>query len=172
MVRVFLRKTAFALFFAGIATMFASQAFAATPTYGDINGSSGGQGLIFAEICTQPGAACPCRDSGDCTLNDILQVFANLATFVLGISGSAVLFMFIYGGFSWVFSHGDGKWVERGKDTMIGATIGLAIIFGSYVALNFIVSGLTTKPGETPSSGNLESTIKDTGASSGIFTTE
>lgn len=155
--------------------------------YTEINSSpsdSAVQGIIFAEICDTSVEAqggndtCPCRDEGNCTLDDALQVFANVAIFILGISGSAVLFVFVYGGYKWLFSRGDSKWVDAGKGAMTAGVIGLVIIFGSYVALNFIISGLTTESG-TPASDVLENTVNqglsptDTeNAVDGVFTTE
>lgn len=155
--------------------------------YSDINAGSDAitaQGIIFAGICEKSVAeqggvdTCACRDQGNCTLDDALQVFANIAVFILGISGSAVLFVFVYGGYKWLFSRGDSKWVQAGKDTMTGAVIGLMIIFGAYVAMNFIISGLTTKSG-TPASKVLEETVNQglsdedqTKAVEGVFTTD
>ncbi len=140
------------------------------------------QGIIFAGICPAGGGPtgdCQCRDNGNCTLNDVLQVFINISTFILGITGSAVLFVFIYGGFKWLLSRGDSKWVTAGKDAMTGGVIGLVIIFGSYVSINFIVSGLTTPPGETPATGPLETTATQGATQDGmpiivtpVFTTE
>lgn len=143
----------------------------------DINSSStASQGIIFAGICTSATAACPCRDTGNCELDDVLQVFVNLSTFILGISGAAVLFVFVYGGFKWVFSRGDSKWITAGKDAITASVIGLCIIFGAYVAITFIVSGLTTKSGSTPATGNLETTVNQSvtngSPTTGIFTTE
>lgn len=138
------------------------------------------QGIIFAGICTTSVGAdgsdsCPCRATGDCTLDDVLQVFVNVSTFILGISGSAVLFVFVYGGVKWLFSHGEGKWVDEGKRAMTAGVIGLVIIFGAYVAINFIVSGLTTPAGTTPPTGNLEDTVNQGltgGGNTDVFTTE
>ncbi len=155
-------------------------------TFETINASSGSgvQGLIFAGICTtqvgDDGAdTCECRGKGNCSLDDVLQVFVNVSTFILGISGSAVLFVFVYGGFKWLMSRGDTKWIEEGKKAITAATIGLAIIFGAYVAINFIVSGLTTPAGTRPPSGNLEDTVNQglTGddaanAPNSVFTTQ
>src|SRR3989338_3836673 len=86
-------------------------------TFEEINSSStSSQGIIFAGICPSATAPCECRDSGSCTLDHVLQVFVNLSTFILGISGAAVLFVFVYGGFKWGFSRGDTKWVTAVKD--------------------------------------------------------
>lgn len=118
------------------------------------------QGIIFAGICPSSGE-CKCRDTGDCDLNDVLQLFVNAANFILGITGSAVLFVFIYGGFKWLLSRGDSHWVEAGKKAMTAGVIGLCIVFGSYAALNFIVSGLTVSDNSTPTSTNLENTVQN-----------
>jgi len=150
--------------------------------YSQINAPKGTatQGIIFAGICTnQVGSdgsdTCACRKEGNCTLDDVLQLFVNLSTFILGISGSAVLFVFVYGGFKWIFARGDTKGVESGRAAMSAAVIGLCIIFGAYVAINFIVAGLTTAPGSEISPTNLETTINhglDTGGTSDVFTTQ
>jgi hypothetical protein len=163
-----------------------AQASSVDSQFSAINDSNSAsvQGIIFAEICetsvkAQRGSdTCECRDKGNCTLDDVLQVFANIAIFVLGISGSAVLFVFVYGGYKWLFSRGDSSWVDSGKASMTAGVIGLMIIFGSYVALNFIISGLTTEEG-TPSSNVLEQTVNQglsatnsANAVDGVFTTE
>lgn len=147
--------------------------------YSEINSSgSTSQGIIFAEICpsgsTSGDGKCPCRDTGNCDLDDVLQVFVNLSTFILGISGSAVLFVFVYGGFKWVFSRGDSKWITAGKDAITASVIGLCIIFGAYVAINFIVAGITTSGDDTITPENLEATVNNQlgGKASDVFTTE
>lgn len=152
--------------------------------YDEINVSSGSgktsQGIIFAGICESgssglgTGDTCACRATGNCTLQDVLQLFVNLSTFILGISGSAVLFVFIYGGFKWTFARGETKGVTSGQEAMSAGIIGLCIIFGAYVAINFIVAGLTTSTDSEVTPTDLESTINQglgTNASD-VFTTE
>lgn len=130
------------------------------------------EGLIFAGICsgtrkvctTEDGVetcrldqdACPCRDKGDCTLDDMLQLLVNLSVFIFGISGSIMLLIFVYGGMMWILAHGDSAMVEKGKKAIIGGLVGLVIILGSYAAINVIVSVLKT--GEIPTT-ELEDTI-------------
>jgi hypothetical protein len=86
------------------------------------------QGIIFAGICSGASADCECRDYGNCSLQDGLQVMVNVSVFVLGISGSVLLFMFVYGGMAWIFSAGRSDWVDKGKNTLVGALVGLTII--------------------------------------------
>jgi len=120
------------------------------------------EGIIFAgsALCgtgSDPNACEDCRERGNCTLEQVLQVFVNLANFTLGISGTVLLFVFIYGGFKWLMSRGDPKWVESGRSAMTGGIVGIVIVFGSYVAINFILAGLKT--GDAPTT-NLENTLK------------
>lgn len=161
--------------------IFAPMMTVRAATYEEINNvytDSAQQGIIFAGICPSATAECPCRDTGNCELDDVLQVFVNLSTFILGISGTAVLFVFVYGGFKWTFSRGDNKWITAGKDAITASVIGLCIIFGAYVAINFIVSGLVARDGATPATTPLEETV-DSGLrappatpASDVFTTE
>ncbi len=104
------------------------------------------QGLIFANICSAPApAACACRDSGNCQLSDMLQIFVNISIGILAISGSVALLMFFYGGFTWTTSMGNPKKIETGKEIIVRAVIGLAIIFGAYAFVNFLVAAISGK---------------------------
>ena len=57
----------------------------------------------------------------------------------LGIVGSLALLMFIYGGFVWLTSAGSSDKVTKGKNILVWATIGLAVIFMSYGATRFVL---------------------------------
>ena len=100
-------------------------------------------GLVFAEICTskEPGS-CSCRDSGNCSLEDVLQVFVNISNLILAIVGSLVLALMIYGGFLWLTSAGNQEKVTKGQKAMTGAMVGLFIVLGAFVAINFISDAL------------------------------
>ncbi len=120
------------------------------------------EGLIFANICTNrskdetTGAdACKCRAQGDCSLSDMLQIFVNISVAILGVCGSLALLIFFYGGVVWITAMGEAKKIALGKEIITKAVIGLAIIFGSYAFINFLIAGLA---GNTPSS-TLEETI-------------
>ena len=57
----------------------------------------------------------------------------------LGIVGSIALAMFIYGGFVWMTAAGNSEKVQKGKDVLIWATLGLVIIFSAYALVNFVI---------------------------------
>ena len=57
----------------------------------------------------------------------------------LGIAGSISLLMFVYGGFMWLTSGGSEDKIKKGRETLVWATLGLAIIFSAYALLNFFI---------------------------------
>jgi len=119
------------------------------------------RGIIFTSVSND------CRDNGNCELDDVLQVFVNISSFILGISGSVVLLMFVYGGFMWITAGGNEARIKKGKDVLVGTVIGLLIIFGAYTAINVVIS--TLKTGELPvANQGIDDTIGDT--SKGIIT--
>lgn len=63
---------------------------------------------------------------------------------VLSIIGSLTLLMFVYAGVLWITAQGDAKKVQRGKDIMVWATLGLGVIAGSYVLVQGLVNAFTT----------------------------
>jgi len=58
----------------------------------------------------------------------------------LGVIGSIALLMFIYGGFLWMTSQGNEKKVSEGKDILLWAAIGVALIFTSYAIVRFVIT--------------------------------
>lgn len=63
---------------------------------------------------------------------------------VLSVIGSLALLMFVYAGVLWITAQGDSKKVQRGKDIMVWATLGLGVIAGSYVLVNALVTAFAT----------------------------
>lgn len=62
---------------------------------------------------------------------------------VLGIIGSIALAIFIYGGFTWMTSAGSPEKVKKGRDMIIWAVLGLAVIFLSYTVVYFVIGAFT-----------------------------
>lgn len=118
-------------------------------------------GIIFANmqsdcVDTNCGTTAEnCKNLGQCSLNQILQVFVNITIFILAISGSVILLMFVYGGYLWVTSRGDSKRIEKGKDTITQSVVGFAIILMAYSMINFLIAALA---GDAPSA-TIEATL-------------
>jgi len=83
-----------------------------------------------------------CRKSGSCSLNDFVRLFANVSQWILGIVGSLALLMFIYGGLMFIISSGSSEKVTKAKEIIIGAVIGLVIVFTSYMIIQFTIDAL------------------------------
>jgi len=61
---------------------------------------------------------------------------------IFGITGSAALLMFVWGGFLWLTAAGEEKRIKAGTATMTWAVIGLAVIFGAYAFLNTFIGSV------------------------------
>lgn len=68
----------------------------------------------------------------------IPELVNNILTAVLGFVGALALLMFIYGGLLWLTSGGSADKVNKGKQVMVWASIGLVIIFSSYGLVRFV----------------------------------
>lgn len=71
-------------------------------------------------------------------INTVQKLVGQVISTVLGILGSIALLMFIYGGLVWLTSGGNEKQVTKGRDVLLWATVGLVIIFSSYIILRFV----------------------------------
>jgi len=80
-----------------------------------------------------------CLDGTACEINDIIQVIINVTKIILAIVGSLALIMFIYGGILWLFSQGKEDYINKGKDTLKNAAIGLLIVFATWIIINFVM---------------------------------
>ncbi len=66
-------------------------------------------------------------------------VIGRIVRALLGVSGALALLMFVYGGMLWIISGGSAEKIKKGKDTLVWATFGLAIIFMAYTLVEFVI---------------------------------
>lgn len=66
-------------------------------------------------------------------------IIGNVIKAALGIVGSIALLMMTYGGFLWLTAMGNNERVEKGKETLIWAVLGLVVIFGAYAITSYII---------------------------------
>jgi hypothetical protein len=90
---------------------------------------------------------CPADSTGNSVnlsnpigVKSVPELIGNIINAALGIVGSLALIMFIYGGFTWMLAAGNEKAVEKGRNILIWATVGLVVIFASYSLVNFIIN--------------------------------
>ena len=102
--------------------------------------------ILFFNIIDIVLAACP-AGATNCLDNplgtDDPRVFiGRLIKGILGLSGSIALLMFVYGGVVYLTAQGENERIQRAKNTLTWATVGLAVIFGSYAFLNYLFKAL------------------------------
>ncbi len=70
--------------------------------------------------------------------NDFFTLIVKVSNIILGIVGALALLAFVAGGMMFLLSGGSQTWVTRGKATLVGAVIGLLIVFFSYTVIRFL----------------------------------
>lgn len=81
---------------------------------------------------------------------DIRVLMGDIIQGAMGIVGSLVLAVFVYGGFLWLTSAGKAEQVKKGTDTMVWAAIGLFLIFGAYAILSLVLEAIGAKGAAAP----------------------
>lgn len=101
--------------------------------------------FVFADNVTNPDQPLPPQPlSNPLGESDPRVIIGNIIKAVLGIIGSIALAVFIYGGFTWMTSAGSSEKVRKGRDMIIWAVLGLAIIFLSYTIIYFVIGAFTS----------------------------
>lgn len=81
--------------------------------------------------------SCAQEPGGCINIDQLIQLGVNYGRFLLGLSGSAALVFFVWGGFLMLTSAGNSKRVEEGKTKMVAAIVGLIIIFSAFTVVKF-----------------------------------
>ena len=109
--------------------------------------------------------------SGPATLSDPLkltggpqQLIGRIINAALGIVGSLALLMFVWGGLLWMTSAGSEEKVKQGREILIWATAGLALVFFSYVLVRFVIGSLTGTDLPSANQDNITGTTDERGA--------
>ncbi|MGE5392771.1 MAG: hypothetical protein ACM3NH_03445 [Candidatus Saccharibacteria bacterium] len=103
---------------------------------------------VFAALVT-----CGGRNQTACTLSDIFTTVALVISFLLGASSLVAILFIVIGGVQMIFSGGNPKAIETGKQTLFNAILGLLIVLGAFFIINLVLSRLS---GGTISLTNIE----------------
>jgi hypothetical protein len=83
-------------------------------------------------------------DTGLVTNRTPIEIVKNTINIALTFVGSIVVILFLWAGFKWMTSAGNTEVIKKSRETIINAVIGLAIIFASYVIVNFVITSFMT----------------------------
>lgn len=83
-----------------------------------------------------------CLENGDCELNDFVRVFTKIYDMIFGVIGSLTLLMFVVGGVMFLTSGGSQEKVAKGKKVIVSSIVGLAIVFSSFMIVEYVLKAL------------------------------
>jgi hypothetical protein len=72
------------------------------------------------------------------SVNSVPLLINKVIQGILGVVGAIALLYLILGGLMWLTSQGNTEKVKKGKETLVWAVAGLAMIFFSYVILSYV----------------------------------
>lgn len=105
---------------------------------------------VFAQVGPLPSLVPPeCRGNQvpgvdpPCTLTSVETMAGNLATIILGVTGSLALLMFVIGGVQMILAGGIPKQYEKAKSTLTNALLGLILVIFAGALVKFLVKSLT-----------------------------
>ncbi len=84
-----------------------------------------------------------CDYATGCDLCDAVALIGQISRFILSITGSLALLIFVIGGLFLLISQGNSQAVNQGKKMIVGAVLGLIIVFTGWGIVNLIIAGLT-----------------------------
>lgn len=99
--------------------------------------------------CKEPttGLIFPCVSEGSAS-QVVVLVIRRVINWLLALSGTLFLVMFVWGGFQYIISSGDSTKADKGRKTLINAIMGVAIILFSYVFLDYVFGAFITALGK------------------------
>lgn len=75
------------------------------------------------------------------------EIVGNLIKIFLSILGVLFVVLMVYAGYLWMNARGNEQQVEKAKNILSQAVIGLVVILGAYSITYFVVNGLTKATG-------------------------
>lgn len=75
--------------------------------------------------------------------NDPIQLATNIVKYLMTFLGIIAVVIILLGGFKWMTAAGNDEKVSEAKKLLIAGMIGLAIILGAYVIVNFVIQTTT-----------------------------
>lgn len=81
---------------------------------------------------------------GATTNRQLPEIVGLIINGLLGVIGTVLIVLMLYGGFLWMTAGGEEKRVEDAKNILKNSIIGLLIIFLAYGISKFIINALVT----------------------------
>ena len=91
---------------------------------------------------------------------DLPVLIGDIIKGALGLVGVTFLVLMVYAGYMWMIARGDESAVEKAKDTITRAIIGIVIVIAAYAITSFVINAFVPSATST-------TTTTSTGAAKG-----
>ena len=95
----------------------------------------------------------------------VLQIIQNIIRFAITLGIVLATLALVYAGFVWMTSRGNPEKISRGRTMLLNVFIGLAVLLGAWLLVDFVMKTLYTEPTEF---GPWNSILAPVGDSSGV----
>lgn len=123
--------------------------------------------IILTPLLTQAGSPPPfdIGDSGESvgqshlslTKVDVFSAVSRIINYGLTFLGMISLILMLYAGFTWMWARGNESNIEKAKEMLKGAIIGLIIILASYAVSYYVFTNLASIVTDT----SVDQTVPD-----------
>ncbi len=110
-----------------------------------VNPSTTGLGNAFNTNTGSPLDAVAVQGAGFNNTATFKSIIGQVITMVLSFMGIIFLVLAIYGGYNWMTARGDEQKVEKAKQTITNAIIGLIVVLAAYVISWSVVNVVGSK---------------------------
>ena len=83
------------------------------------------------------------NDSAGLASSDLPTVLGDIISTLLTLLGIIFLVLVLYAGWLWMTAGGDAKQVDKAKEIMLRAVVGLIILLAAYSISSFVITALT-----------------------------
>jgi len=92
-------------------------------------------------------------EKGDLAKGDLSTIIANFIKMILGFLGIILVIIILYAGFLWMTAGGESGQVDKAKDWIKNAIIGLVIIVLAYTIATFVTKKVSESVSGSSSGG-------------------
>ncbi len=101
--------------------------------------------VLFCVLLTgaaQAQLTTPSAEGSGAATGDEMDLLETATNWILGITGAVAVIMIIFGGFRYITASGNTDMMNKAKEILIKAIIGLVIVIVAYVVVRAIVGAL------------------------------
>lgn len=111
---------------------------------------------VFAQVTDELGTV---QETSGLSDQELPVIIGNIIRIFLSVLGVIFLGLVLNAGYIWMTAGGDGDKVQKAKNILINATIGLAITLSAYAITSFIINALTGALSGASSSSSYSSMV-------------